>query len=158
MLEEEYIQALNVFGTKLVQYLKERAPRKTGALRDSITYGVDEDGLVISYLEYGVYQDLGVRGVVSSNKAPNSPFSFKEKRTKYGTLAPVGGNLSSYVIGDDDYEYGIRVNIRKFGLRATGWATDPFTGQPIIPQPFVDEFGEDLAAAIQSMLQTSTTQ
>jgi hypothetical protein len=147
MLEEEYIQALNVFGTKLVQYLKQRAPVDTGALRDSITYGVDSDGLVISYLQYGVYQDLGVRGVVSSNKAPNSPFSFKEKRTRFGALSPVGGDLP----------YGARVNIRKFGLTATGWATDPFTGEPIIPQPFVDEFGEDLAAAIQSILQTTTT-
>jgi hypothetical protein len=141
--EESFVFSMRDFADALIAYYKSEAPEDTGALRNSIRAEVKPDGEIsIIYLRYGAYQDLGVRGVVSSDKAPNSPFQFKDKRTRFGALSPVGGNLS----------YGARVNIRKLGLSAQNWLTSP-NGEVKIPNVALNALEESLSLNI-----TNTTQ
>lgn len=61
----------------------------TSSLKDSIDYEIEEtkDSILLSFFmnEYGLYQDQGVKGANPSlvkngkQKAPNSPFRFKNK-------------------------------------------------------------------------------
>lgn len=145
-MEEEFQNILRTIADSLVRFYKGRAPVDTGALRNSIRAEVRSSGeIAVIYNQYGAYQDLGVRGVVSSNKAPNSPFQFKDKRTQFGALSPVGGNLP----------YGARVNIRKFGLTPKNWITDS-NGNPIIPNNILQTAEIDLANYIEKIVSTTT--
>ena len=56
-------EALDALGIEIVNILKAQAPKKTGALRNSIRHRVvtknNEWALSFYYLSYGVYVDLG---------------------------------------------------------------------------------------------------
>ena len=73
-------KVLDLFGMSVIQKAKSLAPRDTGALADSLEYEViDKDGTIgikFSGISYAQFQDLGVQGAESSQKAPNSPFRF----------------------------------------------------------------------------------
>lgn len=53
-------QALDEFGEKCVAAIQASAPVRTGRLRDSFTYEIQEDGVLISSgIEYGVFVEYG---------------------------------------------------------------------------------------------------
>jgi len=50
----------------------------SGSLKNSLEITKEGESLfVISFNEYGLFLDQGVKGVKSSSKAPNSPFGYK---------------------------------------------------------------------------------
>ena len=69
-INEDLRERLDAIGKTLVSILREKAPRDTGRLRNSLGYSITQnrDGLQIriGYLIYGVFQDLGVNGCYSS--------------------------------------------------------------------------------------------
>ena len=77
-------------GERIVNSMKMRVPVDTGALRASLRYAVQGDELSFSMLEYGQFQNYGVRGQTGpfTNPVPrgvepqpsNPPYySFKER-------------------------------------------------------------------------------
>jgi len=91
---------LNRFGSQLVKNTKRNLKRKgkssSGVLADSIRYEIvtNDDGWVLEFwmLEYGYYQDQGVKGFKPNSikvngkrgkqKAPNSKFKFGSGKGK----------------------------------------------------------------------------
>lgn len=75
---------LDNFGSYIVQQSKTNLSKKkkkdTGELYNSISYelNVSKNSFQLSFkmTDYGEFIDLGVKGVSSSFKAPNSPFKF----------------------------------------------------------------------------------
>ena len=65
-IEEGIVRVLNEVGEKIVSILKSQAPKKTGALRDSIVHKVSKQGndfiLDFGYLQYGIFVSLGTYG------------------------------------------------------------------------------------------------
>lgn len=62
-IDDRIIEALDEMGKKIVLILKSQAPKKTGALRNSITHKVQQRGnefiLDFGYLQYGLFVSLG---------------------------------------------------------------------------------------------------
>lgn len=86
--------SLNDFGRYLVRESRKNLTRKgkkdTGGLYDSLKYEVkvSENSFEFSFLmsEHGKFQDKGVKGAVSSLKAPKSPYKFGSGKGKKGGL------------------------------------------------------------------------
>lgn len=93
---------------------------EAGALKSSIKVEVTGaeggDLILISFNNYGLFQDAGVQGAFGT-KHPSGKgydkkvFKYKATKDKFGRPAPVGGHLP----------YGAKVNIRKFGIPAKPW-------------------------------------
>lgn len=124
---------LEKFQGKLTQIAKSAYP-ESGALKSSIkveiTGGDTGDLIEISFNNYGLFQDAGVKGVFNSENSSgrgydgrvfqykNTTKVFKSKAKKQNKekkneprLVPVGGDLA----------FGARLNIRKFGIPAKPW-------------------------------------
>ena len=100
-----------------------QGPMKSGALRSSIKVDITEETVSITFKNYGLFQDAGVKGVFSSRNSSGQGYDkkiyqYKEVFSiKRKTLVPVGGNLP----------WGARVNIRKFGIPAKPWIAKMLT-------------------------------
>lgn len=98
------------FIDEYVNKLKSRAPVFTGALRDSISgvyqFNGDDVKIIISTLDYGVYQDLGVNGTENNW---GSPFSFN-KLPNVSAFNQLGNSLgvSPWAIAKSVLRNGIR--------------------------------------------------
>ena len=103
---------LEKYSDKLTQIAQASYP-ESGNLKSSIRVSITDNEVVISFANYGLFQDGGVKGVLSgmSGQGFNGvSYQYKDKKGKFG-FKPVGGNLP----------YGARVNIRKFGIPAKPW-------------------------------------
>ncbi len=118
---QEIVLPLDKLSSKLTQIAQDSYP-KSGALKSSIKVTIQDKDIKISFNEYGLYQDGGVKGAFgnagnNSGQGYNkSIFKYKPTKDKFGRPAPIGkfpytGPLS----------YGARVNIRKFGIPAKPW-------------------------------------
>ena len=89
---ENLNKALNDFGKYVVQQARTRLTKNKqggGDLYNSIRYTLDEEqkGFILDFYmeDYGMFQDQGVKGAKPNlikggrQKAPNSPFSYKQK-------------------------------------------------------------------------------
>jgi len=93
-------QYLDSFGKYIVQQSKTNLSKKgkkdTSDLYNSISYDltVSKNSFQLSFkmTDYGEFVDLGVKGVTSSFKAPNSPF-------KFGTGTGMKGGLTKGIDG-----------------------------------------------------------
>jgi len=131
---------LNAFGMSVISKAKSLAPRDTGALADSLSYEILDDGESIGIkfngIDYAQFQDLGVQGAKSSAKAPNSPFKFGS-----GSGGGMRGAIDKWVvrkgldgvrdaqgrfIGRKGMVYVISRSIYNTGLRPTLFFTRPF--------------------------------
>ena len=106
---------LDQFSQQLTDVAQKAYP-ESGPLKGSIKVEVTEDNIVISFLNYGLFQDAGVQGAFGTKHPSGRGYSkeifrYKAKKDKFGRPAPVGGNLT----------WGARVNIRKFGIPAKPW-------------------------------------
>ena len=104
---------LEKYSDKLTQIAQASYP-ESGNLKSSIRVSITEDEVVISFANYGLFQDGGVKGVfggMSGQGFNKVTYQYKNARGKFGRLKPVGGNLP----------YAARVNIRKFGIPAKPW-------------------------------------
>ena len=89
---------------------------ESGNLKSSIRVSIQDNEILISFANYGLFQDGGVQGAFGSRNASGRGydkrvFQYKKERDRFGRPTPVGGNLP----------YGARVNIRKFGIPAKPW-------------------------------------
>lgn len=151
-MEQELLDALRLFADELIRAYKTspNLPVDTGALRNSIRAEVKTTGEVsIIYLRYGVYQDLGVRGYESGDKAPNSPFQYRRDNK------PSASHFMEWATKRGRNPYAVAANVAKFGIPARHFITDP-SGQPLIPRSALDVLEQSLAAAIETNITTTT--
>lgn len=130
-------------------------------LYDSINYDLNVSAnsfeLGFKMQDYGQFQDLGVRGKVSSSKAPNSPFRFgsgsgpkggltekidtwvKRKRIQFKNRK--SGKFMSY----DNTAFLIRNSIYNKGLKPTLFFSKPFEAGFInLPDDMIKAYGLDV--------------
>ena len=87
-------QELNRFAKYVIEEsrnnLRKKKAKSSNKLYDSLDHKLNVSpnsfGLKFLMEEYGLFQDKGVKGKTSSNKAPNSPFKFGSGRGKKGGL------------------------------------------------------------------------
>lgn len=96
-------QTIQQFANELVNQLKNKAPRKTGKLRNSIEAEVTDEDVKINSLDYGSYVDLGVNG---TKKRQGSPFSFKKKMPP--AMSFRGYGVNPFAISKSVFENGIK--------------------------------------------------
>ena len=97
--------ALNNFGKEVVKVgrsnLANQKKNSTGNLSKSLTYSIGDNNIDIVYIEfdapnasYWKFVNWGVKGLISSAKAPNSPFQFG---TKSGASGGLRGGINSWI-------------------------------------------------------------
>lgn len=106
---------LEQLSDKLTQIAQGAYP-ESGRLKSSIRVTVTDEDVVISFANYGLFQDAGVQGAFGSRNPSGqgynkTVFRYKATKDKFGRPTPVGGDLP----------WGARVNIRKFGIPAKPW-------------------------------------
>lgn len=140
-IQSAYNDLLLEAANELVTYLKGEAPEKTGALKNSIQATVNGNDIEVSYLRYGVYQDFGVKGWDNKNGPNASPFQFKYRNDGDTNKrpGPIGGSYGTYAG---------RVAIRKYGLEAKYWASNP-DGSAQVPDSVVAIIEQGLADGIE---------
>lgn len=106
--------------------------------------------------EHGLYQDKGVKGKTSSNKAPNSPFKFGSGTGKKGGLTQgiqkwVKGkrfqfrNKQGKFLSYDSTAFLITRSIYNKGLKPSLFFTKPFEKAfKDLPQELVEAYGIDV--------------
>lgn len=107
--KEEYTNLLRVVAQEAL--IASPIKRQTGALLNSVQVTVNEDGYVLSFNDYGLFLDEGVRGTlrgVSGQGFIGQTFAFS------GKFKMIGGNLP----------IGARVNIYKFGITPRPWVEE----------------------------------
>ena len=127
---------LTQIGGRLVDQIKADAPTNTGALRQSIKAVIEDDGLAIEMLYYGIFQNYGVDGIQSA-PAREVP--------RFGVPQPAAGRRfgfsGNYEMIGGDLAFGVRKEIYKMGLK---------------PQPFfdVDQIANAVADGVAQQLTT----
>lgn len=97
--------ALDRFGKEVVKLgrknLASQKKNSTGNLSKSLTYTIGDNYMDIAYIEfeapnasYWKFVNWGVKGLISSAKAPNSPFQFG---TKSGASGGLRGGIDSWI-------------------------------------------------------------
>ena len=61
---------LTEVGTEIVNAMKAGAPVDTGALKNSISYTINDDTLSINMIYYGSFQNYGVKGTETGSPNP----------------------------------------------------------------------------------------
>jgi len=138
----------------------------TGNLNKSIKgyYKVSKNSFQISFEmeDYGEFQDLGVKGVKSSRKAPNSPFKmgtgsapkglFKTAINAWVVRKGIAPRDKGKFTDRKQLNYLIRKSIYETGLKTTNFFTEPFeTAFKRLPDEIIEAYGLD----IESLLKTS---
>lgn len=142
--------ALAHLGTRLQKALQDSLDLKQwegarGELEQSILalpISFKDGGLVleIEWNDYGDYVDEGVRGKESSERAPQSPFSYKDKM-------PPASAFQAYANNKGISPYAIARSVLKKGIRGTRWATS------VIEDGKLDELLENLSEILVDELQ-----
>lgn len=138
----------------------------TGNLNKSIKgyYKVSANSFQISFEmeDYGEYQDLGVQGIKSNRKAPNSPFKmgtgsapkglFKTAINAWVVRKGIAPRDKGKFTDRKQLNYLIRKSIYETGLKTTNFFTEPFeTAFKRLPDEIKEAYGLD----IESLLKTS---
>ena len=131
---------LDQFSQQLTAVAQQAYP-ESGALKSSIKVEITEDDIVISFNNYGLFQDAGVQGAFGTKQPSGRGYSkeifkYKAKKDKFGRPAPVGGNLN----------WGARVNIRKFGIPAKPWIARMITN-------ISDQIGKDIEITLPPQIE-----
>lgn len=98
--------ALNNFGKEVVKVgrsnLAKQKKNSTGNLSKSLTYTIGDNNMDIAYIEfeapnasYWKFVNWGVKGLISSAKAPKSPFQFGSKN--YEGTGTLRGGINSWI-------------------------------------------------------------
>lgn len=163
---------LDNFGSYIVQQSKTNLSKKrkkdTGELYNSISYelSVSKNSFQVSFkmTDYGEFVDLGVKGVSSSFKAPNSPFKFgtgtggtggltkgvtgwvKRKRIQFKNKG--NGKFMSY----EQTAFLIRNSIWNKGIETTNFFSRPFE---LAFKRLPDDLIETYALEVEDLLKYS---
>jgi hypothetical protein len=163
---------LDKFGKYVVQQSRTNLTKKDkkdrGELYNSLGYdlevGKNSFSLSFKMTDYGKFVDKGVKGKVSSTKAPNSPFRFGTGSGKKGGLTDgingwvkrkrfqfkdKKGKFMSY----ESTAYLIRNSIYNKGLKTTNFFTRPFE---LAFKKLPDELVEAFALDMENLLNYTT--
>jgi hypothetical protein len=111
---ENLNQTLIKYAEQYVQELKQRAPKNTGALANSINYRVTDNSIKIEMNSYGDFLDKGINGIDNSY---GSIYSFKDKK-------PPISSISNYASSIGANPYALQNSIFKKGIRPTNFIQD----------------------------------
>lgn len=163
--------ALDTFGKSIVSKakanLKKSGKSDTGALENSIKYDVKVHKRSFSFSlmmeDYGIFIDKGVKGVSSSQRAPNSPFKFGTGTGKKGGLTEgTLGWVTRKRIQFKDRKTGrfysykqtafvIARSIWHKGIRTTNFITAPFESEfKKLPGELVQAYALDVNKFIKN--------
>jgi hypothetical protein len=163
---------LDKFGKYVVQQSRTNLTKKDkkdrGELYNSLGYelevGKNSFSLSFKMTDYGQFVDKGVKGKVSSTKAPNSPFRFGTGTGRKGGLTDgingwvkrkrfqfkdKKGKFMSY----ESTAYLIRNSIYNKGLKTTNFFTRPFE---LAFKKLPDELVEAFALDMENLLNYTT--
>ena len=167
------------YGKKFMDVLRKQAAEKnvvaSGAMLRNSSFKVSEDGKILQIWvpDYFDYPNEGVKGVRSSKNAPNSPYQFKH----YGMSAEGRASIKRYiesghakiktVLKNQDKALGIGregkhlslidiktnqliYNIKKYGIKATGYFNDTITETFVdFEQVMSEAIGKDIVFTLQ---------
>lgn len=132
---------LNEFGKLVVKQSRTNLTKKKkndrGELYKSISYDLEvfknSFSLSFSMEDYGKFVDKGVKGVISSQKAPNSPFKYTTKRPPTKALdgwvkRKISGarNEKGQFVKRESIKFAIANKIFLEGLETTNFFERPF--------------------------------
>ena len=163
--------ALNAFTQYVVEKSKANLDRlkknASGNLNKSIkgSYKVSKNSFQLNFEmeDYGTFQDLGVRGFKSEEKAPDSPYKMGKGTAPKGMFKTA---INAWVIRKGIaprdskgrfidrklLNFRIRKSIYETGLKATNFFTEPFeTAFAKLPDEVIEAYGLD----IDGLLKTS---
>ena len=106
--------------------------------------------------DYWKYVDLGVKGAVSSSRAPNSPFQYRDKRPPIRPIQEWIAFKSIQLEGRDkqaanrSFAINIANKIRREGLRATNFMSNAATKE------MVDVLTENIAEVLGKSISVAT--
>ena len=110
--------------------------------------------------DYGEFQDLGVKGVKSSRKAPNSPFKmgtgsapkgmFKTAINAWVVRKGIAPRDKGKFTDRKQLNYLIRKSIYETGLKTTNFFTEPFeTAFKRLPNEIIEAYGLDIESLLK---------
>jgi hypothetical protein len=91
--------------------IRSSAPRSSGALADSVAAQIERSdnggfSVIVSMLDYGIYQDKGVNG---TERSWGSPFSYRDKMPPSSAFANYTSNSGEqFAIAKSIYRNGIQ--------------------------------------------------
>lgn len=101
---------LTTIGSEITSNIKRAAPVDTGALRSSISFLVQLNSLELEMLNYGMFQNYGVKGTENDPGAISTPDGI------FGVAAGYRFQFKSQTIGGS-LPFAVRKSIAKKGLK-----------------------------------------
>lgn len=171
MLDKQNLkQSLDKFGQDVIKAARQNLTRKnrnvTNALYQSLKFNskVSKNSIQFDFemLDYGQFQDKGVKGATSSQRAPQSPFQFGSGRGKKGGLtkgikAWVRARGIKFTSGGRKLTFDatarlITRSIYNKGLKPTNFFSRPFDlAFQRLPEDIAEAYGLD----IENFMETS---
>lgn len=155
---------LDTFGRRIVQQSKSNLTKMdkkvSGKLYDSVKFDLEvhKNSFSLSFKmeDYGTFIDKGVKGSESSAKAPNSPYSYKDKMpptrvfdkwiVSRGFAPRSNGKFKSR----ESMKFAIARNIFKFGIKTTNFFSKPFENEfKKLPGEVVEAYGLELESFLK---------
>ena len=175
MLErEETIKALERFKKHVITQSKRNLTNKDKNVRKTLWNSIGGEifvgksnrsiGLYFEMEEYGQFQDLGVKGKTSSNKAPESPYKFGTGTGKKGGLTQgieKWVNARRFQFRDENGKFLsykstafiITRSIYNKGLKPSYFFTKPFEAAfKNLPEELVEKYKLDLEQLLKSSI------
>jgi len=168
--QEETEDALLKFRDFVIQQSRSRLTRSkknaskslSNSLRGEVDVFKNSFSLDFFMEDYGQFVDQGVKGSRRSTKAPNSPFSFKNK---FPPLRPIqkwikqkgmrGRDEKGRFIKDKTLAFLIARSIFKTGIKPSLFFTKPFEQAfKKLPDELVESFGLDADKFLEQTLNT----
>lgn len=171
---EETVKALERFKKHVITQSKRNLTNKDKNVRKTLWNSIGGDifigksnrsiGLYFEMEEYGQYQDLGVKGKTSSNKAPESPYKFGTGTGKKGGLTQgieKWVNARRFQFKDENGKFLsykstafiITRSIYNKGLKPSYFFTKPFEAAfKNLPEELVEKYKLDLEQLLKSSI------
>lgn len=174
MIERQYVNdVLSKFSKYVTTQAKANLTRKDknttsklyNSIKGEVFTGKNSIGVYFEMEDYGKFQDLGVRGKTSSQKAPNSPYRFGTGSGRKGGLTDGindwvrarrfqfkdknTGRFMSY----EQTAFLITRSVYNKGIEASRFFSKPFeVGFEKLPNEIVEAYGLDVEQFIKDSL------
>lgn len=157
-------ETLELFGRRVQQQSKSNLTRKdkkaTGALYESVKYELDvhKNSFTLKFLleDYWEFVDKGVKGALSSRKAPNSPFSYKDKMPptrvfdKWIIARGFAPRNKGKFTSRESMKFAIAKTVFNYGLETTNFFSRPFENEfKKLPTEVVEAYGLELESFLK---------
>ena len=145
MAKKEIIEAaLNIMGERLVETIQaeivQKGLFKTGRLARSVEHRVVGKVLTVSMVDYGIYQDSGVRGTTKNIVVPDAQSLFPP------------GQFKSTVIGGP-LPFAVRKSIAQKGFQPKPFVVPAYTkNMEYIEEPLVNGIEDDIQVQIEDQM------